>query len=445
MSVVRSTVHVKAFHHVTACVTSCFRLPPTSVSAANPVIPAAEQRPGLNPADARAIDALLHSGLRLLRFPGGLETRFQQDTARERLQTLLAAGALVSVLFNWMLLSDWMMIPDQFDLALRWRLMFFTPSILLGLLIIAKLNSPALREASLVLAGVAAAAINVQLCILSNDPMAGPYLVSVSVVLVYCNTVARMRLRPALCLDVAVLAMFLYGWHRLPDAPFAIMAPAALTVVSLAVFTLYGAYMQERDVRQNWLLLMREKLLQHELLQANASLEEASRNDQLTELASRRHFDAELEHRWAQAKAAGQDVSVILLAVDHFKACQASLGPAQADATLRAIADLMRGAFQGEGDLLARFAGEEFAVLMVGTPLQTAVGAAERIRKAVETLRHRHGPHDRDLITVSLGVSCMRPDSPHASPTQLIAVADEALHLARQRGSNRVIAFGTQD
>ena len=58
-------------------------------------------------------------------------------------------------------------------------------------------------------------------------------------------------------------------------------------------------------------------------------------------------------------------------------------------------------------------------------------------------LRQVHGPDERDLITVSLGVSCMRPDSPHASPTQLIAVADEALHLARQRGRNRVIAFGT--
>jgi diguanylate cyclase (GGDEF)-like protein len=405
----------------------------------------AEDRSGLGPADARAIDALLHGGLRMLRFPANLESRFQQDTARERLQTLLAAGALVSILFNWMLLSDWMMIPDRFDLALRWRLMVYTPGILFGLVVIAKLSSPVLREASLVLAGVVAAAINVQLCVHSTDPMAGPYLISVSVVLVYCNTVARMRLRPALCLDVAVLAMFFHGWHRLPDAPFAIMAPAALTVLSLAVFTLYGAYMQERDVRQNWLLLMREKLLQHELLQANESLEEASRNDQLTELASRRHFDAQLEQRWAQAKAEGQDVSVILLAVDHFKACQASLGQVQADAALRDIADLMRSAFQGDDKLLARFAGEEFAVLMVGTPLQTAVGAAESIRKAIENLRLQHGYHERDLITASLGVSCMRPDSPHANPTQLISVADEALHLARQRGRNRVIAFGTQD
>jgi diguanylate cyclase (GGDEF)-like protein len=190
---------------------------------------------------------------------------------------------------------------------------------------------------------------------------------------------------------------------------------------------------------------MREKLFQHELLQANASLEEASRNDQLTELASRRHFDAQLEHLWQRASQTGQEVSLILLAVDHFKACQASRGQGAADDCLQAVARLLRADFQRPDDLLARFAGEEFAVLMVGTPLQTAVGAAERIRKAVENLRQQHGPDERDLITVSLGVSCMRPDSPHASSMQLIAVADEALHLARQRGRNRVIAFGTQD
>lgn len=408
-------------------------------------MPQADARDGLTAADARAIDALLHGGMRMLRFPQPLESRFQTDTARERLQTLLGAGALVSVLFNWLLLSDWMMIPDRFDDALRLRLMWFTPCILLGLLVLTKLKSPALREGSLVLAGMASTIINVHLCVGSTDPMAGPYLISVSVVLVYCNTVARMRLRPAMCLDFFVMAMFMYGWSRLPQAPFAIMAPAALTVLSLAVFTLYGAYMQERDVRQNWLLLMRERLLQHELLQANASLEEASRNDQLTELASRRHFDAELEHRWRKASQAGQEVSLILLAVDHFKACQASRGQGAADECLRAIAGVVRADFQRPDDLLARFAGEEFAVLMVGTTLQTAVGAAERIRKAVENLRQPHGSDERDLITVSLGVSCMRPDSPHASPTQLIAVADEALHLARQRGRNRVIAFGTQD
>jgi len=135
-------------------------------------MPDADARSGLSMADARAIDALLHGGLRLLRFPPALEFRFQTDTARERLQTLLAAGALVSVLFNWLLLSDWMMIPDRFEEALQLRLMWFTPGILLGLIVLAKLKSPLMREGSLVLAGVVSAALNRHLWTHCGDSIA---------------------------------------------------------------------------------------------------------------------------------------------------------------------------------------------------------------------------------------------------------------------------------
>ncbi|MBH1985883.1 MAG: GGDEF domain-containing protein [Burkholderiales bacterium] len=395
--------------------------------------------------DAGEIDRLLHNGFPWLSFPPSLESRFQADTAADRLHTLIASGALVSVLFNWLLLSDWMMIPDMFDEALRLRLLFYTPMMLLGLLVLPRLVTPAQREGSLVVSGVIAALLNVYLCVRSTDANAGPYLVSLTVIVVYCNTVARMRVRPAVVLDALIAALFFAGWAAIPQAPVAIMAPAALTLVSSVVFTLYGAYTQERDVRQNWLLLMRERLLQHELRQANASLEEASRSDLLTELASRRHFDESLERLWETARAQGQEISLILVDVDHFKAYNLAHGHHQGDVCLREIAAVLKSKLRRPEDLVARFAGEEFIAVMVGTPLQTAVGAAERIRKAVEALQLRHGPAEPDRVTVSVGVSCMRPNSPHASAAQLIAVADEALHLAKKRGRNCVIAFGTQD
>nr|WP_315193648.1 GGDEF domain-containing protein [uncultured Aquabacterium sp.] len=395
--------------------------------------------------DAREIDNLLHDGFPRLIFPASLEARFQSDTAADRLHTLIASGALVSVLFNWLLLSDWMMIPDMFDEAIRLRLLFYTPMMLLGMVLLPRLATPGLREGTLVVTGVMAALLNVYLCVRSTDVNAGPYLISLTVIVVYCNTVARMRVRPAVVLDVLVVALFFAGWLAIPQAPAAIMAPAALTLISSVVFTLYGAYTQERDVRQNWLLLMRERLLQHELRQANASLEEASRSDLLTELASRRHFDESLEQLWETARAQGQEISLILVDVDHFKGYNLAHGHHQGDVCLRDIAAVLKSKLRRPEDIVARFAGEEFIAVMVGTPLQTAVGAAERIRKAVEALELRHGPAEPDRITVSVGVSCMRPNSPHASAAQLIAVADEALHLAKKRGRNCVIAFGTQD
>ena len=394
---------------------------------------------------AHAIDTLLHDGVRKLVFPAALERRFQADTAQDRLHTLVASGALVAILFNWMLLSDWMMIPDVFDQAVRLRLLFFTPVVFVGLLVLAKLPTPGMREGALVVAGVMAAGLNVHLCTVSADAMAGPYLVSLTVIVVYCTTVARMRVRSALVLDALVMALFALGWFAIPEAEPAIMAPAALILVSTVVFTLYGAYTQERDVRQNWLLLMRERLLQHELREANASLEEASRSDLLTDLASRRHFDERLDELWRSASSCGSEISLLLVDIDHFKDYNLHHGHHEGDLCLRDIAQALKGTLRRPEELVARFAGEEFIAVMVGTPLQTAVGAAERIRKSVEALQRRHGPGGSRLVTVSIGVSCMRPDSPHASAKQLIAVADEALHLAKKRGRNRVIAFGTQD
>lgn len=390
----------------------------------------------VGPAESHVLDELLRTGFRGLRFPAQLETRFHQETGPQRLRTLLVSSALVSVLFNWLLLSDWMMIPDVFDLALHWRLFIFTPATLLSLFVLARTPNPVLREAMIVCAGVCAAVLNTWLCTHSRDELAGPYLVSLTVIVVYCNTVARLQVRPALVLDSVVVGMFFYGWWHLPNAPVTVMAPAALTLMSAVVFTLYGAYAQEHDVRENWLRLMRERVLQDELRQANARLEAASRSDLLTELASRRHFDESLLAMWAHAREDGGEISLMLIDIDDFKAYNGREGHLRGDTCLKAVAGVLKHRLRRPEDLVARFGGEEFIVAMLGTSLQTAVGAAERVRKGVEALGD---------VTVSVGVSCMRPNSPHANMAQLLAAADEALHLAKKRGRNRVIAFGTQD
>ena len=386
--------------------------------------------------DAHALEALLQHGVGRLRFPEPLERQFQKEISQERLRTLMVSGALVSVLFNWLLLSDWMMIPDMYEQALHWRLFVFTPATLAALFVLARTTNPLLREAQIVFAGICAAGLNVWLCMQSQDELAGPYLVSLTVVVVYCNTVARLHMRPALVLDASIIGLFFYGWWHLPQAPITIMAPAALTLISAVVFTVYGAYAQECDVRGNWLRLMRERLLQDELRQANARLEAASRSDLLTDLASRRHFDESLLTMWSHARTDGSELSLMVIDIDDFKAFNARMGHLHGDACLKSVAGILKHRLRRPEDLVARFGGEEFIVAMSGTSLQTAVGAAERIRKGVEALGD---------VSVSVGVSCMRPNSPHASVAQLLAAADEALHLAKQRGRNRVIAFGTQD
>lgn len=398
-------------------------------------------------AESRQIDRLLEQGFPWLRFPAALEARFFQDRADERQRLFVFSGMLVTVLFNWLLLSDWLMVPDVFEQALKLRLFVFTPCTVIGLYLITRLPPPAAREWLAIGTGLVAAAFNLYICLSSHDPLAGPYLISMVPIVMFSNTVAQMRFFPALMMDAVIFLMFGFGMYTLAEqSEMAIMIPAGLTLVSASVFTLYGCYMLERDERQNWLLRLRERVLLRELERANHHLDEVSRCDILTEVANRRHFDEYLQHVWDRACRDGSEISLMMIDVDHFKAYNDRYGHPEGDACLKDVAATLKRRLRRPGDLIARFGGEEFIAILSGTPLTTAASAAERVRKGVESLNRLHATSPTQaVVTVSVGVACVRPNAPHASPAQLISVADEALYQAKSRGRNRVFAFGTND
>lgn len=397
-------------------------------------------------AESQAIDGLLERDWKQLRFPDALETRFQTDCAPQRLRGLLVNGALVAIIFNWMLWSDWMMVPDVFDLALKLRLFVFTPWTIACLFIAALLPSTALREWAAFVWGVAATGITWYVCTSSSDPLAGPYLVSFVPVVMFANSVARMRFKQALLMDAAVLIAFLWGWYATPPASLTIMVPGALVVLTAIVFSLYSCYRHERDERQNWLLLLRETLLMQELEHAHERLDAISRIDMLTEVSNRRHFDEFLQQVWDRAKEDGSEVSLMMIDIDHFRAYNDRYGQPEGDACLKEVAATLKRRLRRPGDLIARFGGEEFIAVLVGTPLSTAASAAERVRKGVENMNRLHATSTTHaVVTVSIGVASLRPNAPHANPAQLLAAADEALYQAKSRGRNRVFAFGTDD
>ena len=396
--------------------------------------------------ESRQIDLLLERGASLLRFPEHLEARFQQDCAEQRLRSLLQNGVLVTVVFNWMLWSDWLMVPDVFDLGLKLRLFVFTPITIAGVVLVTFLRSPLMREWMTFAWGLCACAINISLCVASHDPMAGPYLVALVPIIMFANSVARMRFVQSMAMDGLVIAGFCWAWYVIPDAPFAIMVPATLTVLSASTFTLYGCYVQERDERQNWLLHLRESLLMEDLERANEHLDAVSKSDMLTEVANRRHFDEFLQQVWDRARVDGSEISLMMIDLDHFKAYNDRYGHPEGDGCLRDVAATLKRRLRRPDDLIARFGGEEFIAILAGTPLATAASAAERVRKGVESMNRLHATSNtHSVVTVSIGVACLRPNSPHATPAQLIATADEALYQAKSRGRNRVFAFGTND
>jgi len=392
------------------------------------------------PAQPNEFDVALSQGFRHLRFTPALEARFEQDKAAER-QTLLSNGVLLLlVLSNTLLLADWLMIHDQFNSGLLLRLGLFTPVCLLWLSLIPR-QGRAAQEWSCLAVSLLGAGITVYLCLCSTDPLAAPYLVCLSLIQLFNGGVIRMRFWIALKVDALVLLMFAGALLAIPDPPWNVMISLSLVLVSTTVFTLFGSYWLEHDERGNWLMLQQERVLLEALGQANLRLDELSRFDALTGLANRRQFDEFLQRLWPRARQDGQELALLMIDVDHFKAYNDHYGHPAGDVCLKAVADALKSHLRKPEDLVARLGGEEFIVVLSKSTLPMALAAAERVREGVASL---HLPHLASAtatnVTVSVGVAAVVPGQAVSTPAQLVDAADAALYQAKSRGRNRVFA-----
>jgi diguanylate cyclase len=171
---------------------------------------------------------------------------------------------------------------------------------------------------------------------------------------------------------------------------------------------------------------------------ANAELARLAREDGLTGVANRRTFDVALDEEWRRARRAETPLSLILLDIDYFKAYNDRCGHPAGDACLRAVAQVVAEGHRRAGELVARYGGEELAVLLYSVPGEAALAAAEALRRRVLQLALPHPSSPvASTVTVSAGVACASP--PHSgSADELVAQADRALYRAKDRGRNRV-------
>ena len=174
------------------------------------------------------------------------------------------------------------------------------------------------------------------------------------------------------------------------------------------------------------------------LAQANERLQVLSHTDALTGLANRRRFDEALEQEWARALRAQTPLALVLLDVDVFKHFNDHYGHLAGDACLQALAlALAQTGGRREGDVVARFGGEEFVVLLPSTGPSAAEEVAHRIRQAIAALALPHEGAPWGIVTVSFGVASLVPRRDQA-PAELVRRADRALYRAKQGGRNRI-------
>jgi diguanylate cyclase (GGDEF)-like protein len=172
-----------------------------------------------------------------------------------------------------------------------------------------------------------------------------------------------------------------------------------------------------------------------ELEFANARLKEFSFKDEVTGLYNRRFFTIRLEEEVSRYRRFNHPMSVVLLDLDGFKAINDDLGHAAGDETLRDMAEILMRYSRGI-NVICRYGGDEFIVLLVETSKDGARLYADRIRHVLSRHPFAHGRP----LTASFGIASL-PEDVTPAADDLIRAADEALYAAKRAGKNRVSVF----
>lgn len=176
------------------------------------------------------------------------------------------------------------------------------------------------------------------------------------------------------------------------------------------------------------------------LAMANLELRELLRQqavrDPLTDLYNRRYLEEALAQEIARGCCDGKPLALAMLDVDHFKSINDKHGHEAGDAVLRGLGRILRET-TGAPDIIGRFGGEEFLMLMPGVTVEVATERAQQVQDAVRRIRVELPSGVLDGITLSIGVAVM-PDH-DANGDGLLAAADAALYDAKRGGRNRVV------
>jgi len=157
--------------------------------------------------------------------------------------------------------------------------------------------------------------------------------------------------------------------------------------------------------------------------------------DGLTKLFNKRYLMDRLDSELKFAQRHETALSLLMLDLDHFKQCNDTFGHLAGDAVLATLSAALQKAVRNE-DVVARFGGEEIAVVLRAINIDGALQTAERLRKLVENTVVETGGK-KLKATVSVGVSGF-PSTPAKTITELIEAADKALYRAKNAGRNRI-------
>jgi diguanylate cyclase (GGDEF)-like protein/PAS domain S-box-containing protein len=178
------------------------------------------------------------------------------------------------------------------------------------------------------------------------------------------------------------------------------------------------------------------KLAEKKLQDAYDALEALASTDALTGIANRRKFDFDLHSEWFRSLREQSPISVLMLDVDWFKAFNDTYGHTRGDGCLKQVAEAAQDVVTRPGDLVSRFGGEEFAIILPDTDNWGAMQLAGAICASLQSRNLAHLGSPFGVVTVSVGCATRVPAFGR-SRTDLVELADRALYAAKRAGRNR--------
>lgn len=249
------------------------------------------------------------------------------------------------------------------------------------------------------------------------------------------------------CAALVVLSLRRGGERSLLDywlaaACIGVGLDAYLSNIGAAQFSLgwYGArvFILSATMTVLGVLLNQVSQMYRKIAEANTRLSVEAYTDELTGIANRRRFEDEAARMFAEARRRGTALSVILVDIDRFKAYNDAYGHLAGDACLSTVAYVLDSETLRPGDIVARFGGEEFVVMLGETSSEGAWIVAEHLRNALADARLPHGGStDTPFVTISAGIATLRDDE---SIEGLLDRADAAMYAAKRAGRNRTCA-----
>ena len=252
----------------------------------------------------------------------------------------------------------------------------------------------------------------------------------------YASLIRAIALHTVLVISVMMLmgTLGLLRGYR-PARYFMIAWSMLLLGVMLYMLKIFGLVPHNALTQNGFQIgsLLEMVLLSLALASRVDELQRESVTDPLTKLSNRRFFDQRLDAEFERTERGDGPLGLLMVDIDHFKTFNDRYGHAEGDEVLKIVARALRDGVRRH-DLVCRYGGEEFAVLLPGAGAHEAAQLGEVLRRAIEQRQFSRGP-----ITVSIGAASTS-DPKNRDPHTLFRVADDALYRAKAQGRNRVEA-----